>query len=141
MDCWAGWGKPVWVESTGVGSTLVAAKVDGQMRLFQRVSFNGNARRGRESLEDTLQVRGRIIGMEQSGVGTITDPAICSELMDILFDCTSFESSGSVSSRQSLVLEMDNGLVVQMAVRNDSLAACGVWSCPEFIEAFEDACN
>lgn len=136
----AAFGETIY-EVRGMGSTLVAAKVDGQMRLFQRVSFNGNARRGSESLEDTLQVRGRIIGMELSGVGTITDPAVCSELMDILFDCASFESSGSVSSRQSLVLEMDNGLVVQMAVRNDSLAACGVWSCPEFIEAFEDACN
>jgi len=28
-----------------------------------------------------------------------------------------------------------------MAVKSDSLAACGVWSCPEFFEAFEDACN
>ena len=136
----AAFGEAIY-ELRGMGSTLVAAKVDGQMRLFQRVSFNGSARRGRESLEDTLQVRGRIIGMELTGVGTITDPAVCDELMDILFDCASFESSGSVSSKQSLVLEMDNGLVVQMAVRNDSLAACGVWSCPEFIEAFEDACN
>lgn len=136
----ASFGEAVY-EVKGMGGTLVSAKVDGRMRLFQRVSFNGNARRGRESLEDTLQVRGRIIAMELTGVGTITDPALCAQLLDILFDCASFESSGSVSSRQSLVLEMDNGLVLQMAVRSDNLAACGVWSCPEFIEAFEDACN
>ncbi len=125
----------------GMGDTLVTARVDGQMRLFQRVSFNGNARRGREKLEDTLQVSSRVIGMELTGVGTITDPAVCARLMDTLFDCASYESSGSVSSRQSLILELDNGLVVQLAVKNDSVAACGVWSCPEFFEAFEDACD
>ena len=125
----------------GMGDTLVTAEVDGRMRLFQRVSFNGNALRGRESLEDTLQIEDRIIAMELSGVGTITDAAACEKLLAILFDCASYESSGSVSSRQTLLMEMDNGLVLQMAVKNDSLAACGVWSCPEFFEAFEDACN
>ena len=125
----------------GMGDTLVTANVDGQMRLFQRVSFNGNARRGRESLADTLQVSGHVVAMELSNVGTITDPALCARLLDTLFDCASFESSGSVSSRQSLIIELDNGLVVQMAVKNDSLAACGVWSCPEFFEEFEAACE
>ena len=125
----------------GMSDTLVAARVDGQMRLFQRVSFNGNARRGRETLADTLQVGGRVIGMELTGVGTITDPALCDRLMDTLFDCASFESSGSISSQKVLILELDNGLVVQLAVKNDSVAACGVWSCPEFFEDFEDACN
>ena len=125
----------------GMGDTLVTARVDGQMRLFQRVSFNGNARRGREGLEDTLQVGGRVIGIELTGVGTITDPNVCNRLVEVLFDCASYESSGSVSSRQSLILELDNGLVVQLAVKNDSVAACGVWSCPEFFEEFEDACD
>lgn len=125
----------------GMGDTLIAAEVDGRMRLFQRVSFNGNALRGRESLSDTLQIKGRVIAMELSGVGTITDPAVCEKLLSTLFSCASYESSGSVSSRQSLLMELDNGLVLQMAVKNDSLAACGVWSCPEFFEAFEEACN
>ncbi|MBR3763514.1 MAG: hypothetical protein IKK57_03055 [Clostridia bacterium] len=125
----------------GMGDTLVTARVDGQMRLFQRVSFNGNALRGRERLEDTLQIAGRVIGIELTGVGTITDPDICNRLVEVLFDCASYESSGSVSSRQSLILELDNGLVVQMAVKNDSVAACGVWSCPEFFEEFEAMCN
>lgn len=125
----------------GMNDTLVTAKVDGQMRLFQRVSFNGNARRGRETLADTLQVEGRVIAMELSGVGTITDPTACASLLETLFVCASYESSGTVSSRQSLLLELDNGLVLQMAVKNDSLAACGVWSCPEFFEAFEEACE
>ena len=133
-------GKNVY-EIRGMGGTLVTAEVDGQMRLFQRVSFNGNALRGREKLEDTLEISGQVIGMELTGVGTITDPAVCQMLLNTLFDCASYESSGSVSSKQSLLLELNNGLVLQMAVKHDSLAACGVWSCPEFFEAFEDACE
>ena len=125
----------------GMGSTLVTAKVDSQMRLFQRVSFNGYARRGSETLEDTLDVSGRVIAMELTGVGTITDPAVCQRLLETLFDCASYKSSGSLSSRQSLILELDNGLVLQMAVKNDAVAACGVWNCPEFFEEFEAACD
>ena len=125
----------------GMGDSLVIAKVDGQMRLFQRVSFNGNALRGREKLEDTLQVRDHVIAMELTSVGTITDPEVCAELLELLYDCASYESSGSISSRQSLIFELDNGLVVQFAVKSDNVAACGVWSCPEFFEAFEEACD
>lgn len=133
-------GTPVY-EIRGMGGTLVTAEVNGSMRLFQRVSFNGNALRGRETLADTLQVSGKVIGLELSGVGTITDPAVCERLLATLLDCASYESSGSISSRQSLLIELENGLVLQMAVKSDNLAACGVWSCPEFFEEFEDACD
>ena len=43
------------------------------------------------------------------------------------------------SGRQSLLIELDNGLTVQMSVRDENLSACGTWSCPEFFEAFEEA--
>ena len=122
----------------GVSSdTLVAAKVNGRMRLFQRVSFNGNALRGKEKLSDTLAVSGQVIGMELSGVGTVTDPAACESLLATLFGNATYESSGSITSKQALLIEMSNGLVLQMAVKGDNLAACGVWSCPEFFEAFD----
>lgn len=123
----------------GVSSdTLVAAQVNGRMRLFQRVSFNGNALRGKEKLADTLSITGQVIGMELSGVGTVTDPAACESLLATLLDCASYESSGSISSKQALLIEMSNGLVLQLAVKGDNLAGCGVWSCPEFFEAFND---
>ena len=135
-----GFGKPVYAVR-GMNNTLIAAEVNGEMRLFQRVSFNGNARRGSETLADTLQITGQVVAMELSGVGTITDPAVCERLLSTLLNCAVYESSGSVSSQQSLLIELNNRLVLQMAVRGDNLAACGVWSCPEFLEAFEDACN
>ena len=118
-------------------NTLIAAKVNGRMRLFQRVSFNGSALRGAEKLADTLALSGRVIAMELSGEGTVTDPAACESLMATLLSCASYESSGSISSKKALLIELDNGLVLQMNVKGDNLAACGVWSCPEFFEAFD----
>ena len=118
-------------------NTLVAAKVNARVRLFQRVSFNGNALRGAEQLADTLSLSGRVIAMELSGVGTVTDPAACESLMATLLSCASYESSGSISSKKALLIELDNGLVLQMSVKGDNLAACGIWSCPEFFEAFD----
>ena len=126
-------------EINGMGGTLVAAEVNGSMRLFQRVSFNGNALRGSEALDDTLQISGHIASMELSDVGVITDAATCEGLMSTLLDCATYESSGTVSGRQSLLIGLDNGLTVQLAVRDDNLSACGTWSCPEFFEAFEAA--
>ena len=126
-------------EISGMCGTLVAAEVDGSMRLFQRVSFNGNALRGSEVLDDTLQISGHIASMELSDVGVITDADACEELLSTLLDCATYESSGTVSGRQSLLIGLDNGLTVQLAVRDDNLSACGTWSCPEFFEAFEAA--
>ncbi len=122
-------------------ATLVAAEVDGKVRLFQRVSFNGNALRGSERLADTLAVSGKVVALELSGVGTVTDPDACAALLSTLLGNASYQSSGSLSSRQALLIELDNGLVLQLAVKGDRLAACGVWSCPEFFEDFESYCN
>ena len=122
-------------------ATFVAAEVDGRMRVFQRVSFNGNALRGSERLADTLDVSGKVSSLELSGVGTVTDPATCEMLLSTLLSHASYASSGSLSSRQALLIKLDNGLVLQLAVKGERLAACGVWSCPEFFEEFEAYCQ
>ena len=124
---------------SGMGGTLVAAEVDGSYRVFQRVSFNGSALRGSEDLADTLQLGGHIISMALSDVGTVTNKDVCESLFATLIDCASYESSGNVSGKQSLHIELDNGLTVQLTIKNDKLSACGTWSCPEFFEEFEDA--
>ena len=134
-------GTPVYAVNGIASETLIAAEVNGRMRLFQRVSFNGNALRGKEKLADTLSISGQVIAMELTGAGTVTDPAACEALLDTLLTCGSYESSGSISSKKALLIELENGLVLQMAVKGDNLAACGVWSCPEFFEAFDNYCN
>ena len=119
---------------------MVAATVDGQLRVFQRVSFANNAILGRESLADTLGISGKVIGMELTDVGTISDASTAASLADILLGSASFaNASGSQSSSRSLLIQLDNGLFVQMFVKNNTLSACGSWSCPEFFEAFEAA--
>lgn len=126
-------------EISGMGGTLLAAKIGEDIRLFQRVSFNSGALRGSETLADTLQVSGRITAMELSDVGVVSDAETCETLFDMLMEYASYESSGMVSGKQNLLIELDNGLTVQLAVREDRLSACGTWSCPEFLEAFEQA--
>lgn len=124
---------------SGMGNALVAAQVDGEYRLFQRVSFNGCSIQGRETLADTLKVAGHITSMALSDVGVITDSSTCEALFATLTSCASYESSGSIQGKQSLHITLDNGLTVQLLVKNDKVAACGTWSCPEFFEAFEKA--
>lgn len=124
---------------SGMGGTLVAAEVDGSYRLFQRVSFNGSAIRGSEGLDDTLQLAGSIASMELSDVGVVSDAAVCEELFATLVDNASYESSSTVSGKQSLLITLRSGVTVQLAVKNDKLSACGTWSCPEFFEEFEAA--
>ncbi len=124
---------------SGMSGTLVAAKVDGVTRLFQRVGFNGTALNGNESLSDTLQIAGHVTAMELSDVGTITDGNTISSLLTTLFSNASYKSSGSVSGSQSLLLTLDNGFTVQLAVKDDRFSACGTWDCPEFFEAFAAA--
>ena len=124
---------------SGRGGTLVAAQVNGITRAFQRVSFNGAALNGRESLSDTLQISGHVTMLELSGVGTVSDASAADTLVSTLLQNAAYESSGSVSGDQSLLIALDNGLTIQMAVKNDKLSACGTWSCPEFFEAFAAA--
>ena len=126
-------------EIGGMSGTLVAAKVNGVTRLFQRVSFNGTALKSGESLSDTLQITGHVTAMVLSDVGTITDGDTIASLLTTLFGSASYKSSGSVSGSQSLQFTLDNGFTVQLAVKDDRFSACGTWDCPEFFEAFAAA--
>ncbi len=123
-----------------MGDALVAASVNGELRVFQRISFANNAIIGSESLSDTLGIGGKVVAMELTDVGTVNDEATASYLADILLNNATFtDPAGSQSSKRALLIQLSNGLVVQMFVKNDTLSACGSWSCPEFFEAFEAA--
>ncbi len=131
-------GQTVYAVS-GMNSALVAADVQGTMRVFQRVSYAGTAITGGESLKDVLTGSAGVTAIELSGVGRITGAGV-QALMNTLYQYAQYE--GAAESRggaQSLLLTLDNGLTVQMSVENGILSACGNWSCPEFFEAFEDA--
>ena len=116
---------------------LAAASVEGTLRLFQRVSFAGSAILGNESLADTLCRAQDVVSLELSGVGTISDASTARRLMDVLLQNAEYQGSGGSSGgSQSLLVNLQNGLTLQLTVSGDSISACGTWICPEFFEAF-----
>ena len=130
-------GEPVYAVS-GMTVALAAARVNGQWRVFQRVSFGDNALVGGERLADTLKAGGAV-ALELSGVGTINDAGTASRLVNILTANASFLRSGGGETNQSLLIQLSNGLVLQMAVNGERIIACGTWACPEFFDAFQEA--
>lgn len=123
-------------EVKGLGKAAVAAEVNGRVRLFQRVSFAGNALLGSESLKDTLP--GGAVALQLSDVGTVDDPKEVSRLMGLLYQA-SYQGSGSRSANQTLLVQYENGVVLQLVVNGDSLYGCGTWAAPDFLEAFRQA--
>ena len=130
-------GETVYAVS-GMNGALAAANVNGQMRVFQRVSFGDNALVGRETLDDTLRASSAV-ALELSGVGTVNDPAKARQLIGILTANAQFLRAGGGETNQSLLIQLENGIVLQMAVNGQRLIACGTWACPEFFDAFQEA--
>ena len=118
-------------------TTVVAAEVDGGMRLFQRVSYAGKGPAG-ASLEDTFGVRGKVKSMELSGVGTLEGDK-ANAVIAVLLDEAVLKSADASARRQTLTVTLNNGLKLQLGVSGDTVCGCGGWSCPEFFEAFEGA--
>lgn len=118
-------------------STAVAVEVNGQMRVFQRVSYAGKGPDS-QSLEDTFAVRGQVKTLELSGVGTLTGDA-ANAAVAVLLDQATLKSADASARKQTLTATLTNGLKFQLGVSGDTLCGCGGWSCPEFFEAFEAA--
>ena len=129
-------GKAVY-DISGMEGAAVAASIDGKLRVFQRVSFGSSALIGREGLADTLS--GRVSGLQLSGVGIVTEQDQVQTLMNTLFSTASYQSPASRTADQALLIQYTNGIVLQMAVKGSSVIACGTWSAPDFIAAFETA--
>lgn len=129
-------GSPVYA-IRGMEGSAVTAPLDGRLRVFQRVAFDGQALIGREGLADSL--RGRVVGLQLSGVGTIKDEAVAQGLMATLVSEASYQGSASRASDQALLIEYDSGIVLQLAVRGSTLMGCGSWEAQSFLDAFTKA--
>ncbi len=119
---------------SGMDGAVVAASVDGSMRVFQRISFGGHALVGSESITSTL---GSVkpVAMRLSGVGTITDESKVSVLLGMLSQ-SDYLGSSVASKPQKLLIEFSNGLVLQLYADEDSFYACGGFNCPDFFSTF-----
>lgn len=124
-----------------MGTSVIACSLDNQVRLFQRVSFNGYGIRNSDTLDSTLCCSGHIVSMELSDTGIIYDRNTCEDLYQTLIKNSMLTSSGNLTPQASLIIRLDNGLSLQMNCRGDRLSACGVWSCPEFFEQFQQLLN
>ncbi len=131
----AGPGAPVYAIS-GMKGAMVAAKVDGSLRVFQRISYVGTATIGEETLGDTLCNPSDVEWMSLNG-STVSGSA-AQDLMRTLLSDADFHSTG-ISGSGSLQIGLRNGLTLQMLVGDDTLSACGTWTCPGFFQAFAEA--
>ena len=118
----------------GFKGALAAAKVNGTMRLFQRVSYGGRALNKGENLKSTLCDASQVAAIHYGGK-TVSGAADVKKLMNALFEGD--YSDAGFRSGASLQLELKNGLTLQLLVKDDSVSACGTWSCPDFFELWE----
>lgn len=128
-------GTEVYQVSGISSSTAVAAQVDGSYRLFQRVSYAGHGIAG-QSLENTLDVRGKVSALSLSGVGRIDDSARANAMMSLLLDNASFYSDDSLRGNQSLDIHLQSGLTLQLQIADGVFSACGSWTCSEFFTEY-----
>ena len=122
----------------GMENAAAAAMVNGSLRVFQRVSYSGNALMGSETLSSTLG-KGNVTALQLSGVGTVTDSQAIDMLMGLLKNKAVYKGSGSSGGQQALLIQYDNHIVLQMTVRENDLIACGTYSCADFFSAFADS--
>lgn len=127
-------GSPVY-SIRGMGNSVVAAEFDGNARLFQRVSFAGEALIGSEGLADVLPAGAS--ALQISGLGTIKDPGQVQSLLAILHQQSSRQGNQLKSSDQALLVQYPNGIVLQWFLSGDKLSACGTYASPAFIKEFE----
>ena len=123
-------------EVKNMSGAAVAANVDGKMRVFQRVSLDGNAVIGSETLGDTLGSVS-VSEMTLSDVGKVTDADTAQALFDTLTGNASYQSASSQTTKQTLLIKFSNGVTLQLFVSGEKVMGCGTWACPEFFEAFE----
>lgn len=119
---------------SGMKGALLAAPMSGKLRLFQRVSYGGKAIIGQQTLRDTLCDPVDVSWLELDGKQATGDDA--QMLMQTLLDGADYQNT-AMTGKGNLQIGLKNGLTLQLLVNDDSVSACGTWSCPDFMEAFQ----
>ncbi|MCE5343790.1 MAG: hypothetical protein LLF96_09475 [Eubacteriales bacterium] len=123
-----------------MNGAMAAAYINGRLRVFQRVSFAGAAVLGGETLRNTLSVTAQATAMELTGVGIVANPVSAQNLLQMLLTDAEYENSSfGTDDTRSLLIALDNGLIVQLMVGADTVSACGTWSCPDFFAEYAAA--
>ncbi len=129
-------GETVW-QVNGMGGAAVAARIDGSLRVFQRVTANGQGTAPASLAEAIAQSGVRELSL--SGVGRVRNEQTAQQLLNTLLYSASYQGSGCSKTSQVLHIVFGNGVTLQMYVRDTSLSSGGTWSCPAFFEQFRQA--
>ena len=121
----------------GMGTAVIAASIDGNIRVFQQVTANGNDSVP-QKLSQVIPASG-VSELSLSGVGRIKERHTAESLVSTLLGGAAYQGSGCSRTSQVLHIKYTNGITLQMYVRGQSLSASGTWSCPAFFEQFEAA--
>lgn len=121
----------------GCGSAFAIAELSGKKMIFQRSSFLGDAILPGEILADTLPFAGRVVSVSDDKGRSVSDPVLAKELYTLLLEKAEYKGSGDVAGDCFILFHLDNGLACQFRLNGSLFSACGTWSCPEFIDAFE----
>ncbi|MEG0767090.1 MAG: hypothetical protein RR482_05180 [Clostridia bacterium] len=130
-------GDPIYSVDGFSTRTMVAAPVNGHIRLFQRVAYAGNALLGNENFAETLSIQGEVAVLELSGIGIISDPVKANGLMEMLLEEAVWNGDAVPTGDQMLTIYLKNNLSLQLNVSEDVVSACGAWACPDFFDAFK----
>ena len=128
-------GETVW-QVRGMGQSAVAARIDGGLRVFQRVTVNGIGAPAR--LSDAIPADG-VKELSLSGVGRVRDAQTAQRLLGVLLNGAAYQGGGCGKTSQVLHIVYSNGVTLQMYVRDGSLASGGTWACPAFFDQFAQA--
>lgn len=112
-------------------NACVMARVDGAWRLFQRVSQNGSALLGGETIGDVL-LPARVTSVTLSGVGTVQG-SDAQELVKLLTNGAAYIGNGMSERGDVLTFTFSNGVKLQAIVSDEKIMCCGTWACPEFL--------
>jgi hypothetical protein len=134
-------GEPVYAVEGHSTKTMLAAPVGGSIRLFQRVGYAAKSLVGSdETFGDTLDITGSVVALELSNVGLVTDAAQCEALTQLLLgEAIIWSGEALPTTDQALTLYLSDNLSLQLGVSGDILEGCGLWACPSFFEAFQQA--
>lgn len=118
----------------GMENACVTAEMNGEWRLFQRVSFAGRGLQGSEGLKQTL-LPSKVESFTLEGQGTVSGSA-AERLREKLLDAALFGGNNTSERGKVLLIRFDNGITLQAIVSEDKLMACGTWICPDFEQLF-----
>lgn len=128
-------GETVWYVR-GMGEAAVAARVDGALRVFQRVTAGGQGAPG--SLAEAIPQSG-VTELSLSGVGRIRDAGTAQQLVGALVAQADRQGGGCRKTGQVLHITYASGVTLQLYVQDNTLAGPGTWSCPAFFTQFQQA--